>query len=40
VRNLGVTEPGDFFTDHVDLRPTIMLPVVQRMIISMTAERS
>jgi hypothetical protein len=25
VRNLGVTQPGDFFTDHVDLRPTIML---------------
>ena len=24
VRNLGVTEPHDFFTDHVDLRPTIM----------------
>jgi hypothetical protein len=25
VRNLGITEPADFFTDHVDLRPTIML---------------
>ncbi len=24
VRNLGVTQPSDFFTDHVDLRPTIM----------------
>jgi hypothetical protein len=24
VRNLGVTEPRDFFTDHVDLRPTMM----------------
>jgi len=24
VRNLGVTEPQDFFTDHVDLRPTMM----------------
>ena len=25
VRNLGVTSPHDFFTDHVDLRPTLML---------------
>lgn len=24
VRNLGVTQPTDFFSDHVDLRPTIM----------------
>ena len=24
VKNLGVTEPRDFFTDHVDLRPTMM----------------
>ncbi len=24
VKNLGVTEPGDFFTDHVDVRPTMM----------------
>jgi hypothetical protein len=24
VRNLGVTEPKDFFTDHVDVRPTIL----------------
>jgi hypothetical protein len=24
VRNLGVTEPNDFFTDHVDVRPTMM----------------
>jgi len=24
VKNLGVTEPHDFFTDHVDLRPTMM----------------
>lgn len=24
VKNLGITRPGDFFTDHVDLRPTIM----------------
>ncbi|MBV8906790.1 MAG: hypothetical protein JOZ22_24380 [Acidobacteriia bacterium] len=24
VRNLGVTEPRDFFTDHVDLRPTML----------------
>ncbi len=24
VRNLGVTRPQDFFTDHVDLRPTMM----------------
>jgi len=24
VKNLGVTEPSDFFTDHVDLRPTMM----------------
>ena len=24
VKNLGVTEPDDFFTDHVDVRPTIM----------------
>ena len=27
VKNLGVTEPHDFFTDHVDLRPTMMLLV-------------
>lgn len=25
VKNLGVTSPRDFFTDHVDLRPTIMM---------------
>jgi hypothetical protein len=25
VRNLGITAPHDFFTDHVDLRPTLML---------------
>lgn len=25
VKNLGVTETADFFTDHVDVRPTIML---------------
>src|ERR1700751_89249 len=25
VKNLGITQPSDFFTDHVDLRPTIML---------------
>jgi hypothetical protein len=25
VRNLGVTSPHEFFTDHVDLRPTLML---------------
>jgi hypothetical protein len=25
VKNLGVTSPSDFFTDHVDLRPTIMM---------------
>lgn len=25
VRNLGVTQPTDFFTDHVDMRPTLML---------------
>lgn len=25
VKNLGVTAPGDFFTDHVDLRPTMMM---------------
>ena len=25
VRNLGVTDPSDFFTDHVDVRPTLML---------------
>jgi len=25
VRNLGITSPHDFFTDHVDLRPTLML---------------
>ncbi len=25
VRNLGVTQPSDFFTDHVDVRPTLML---------------
>jgi hypothetical protein len=24
VRNLGVTQPTDFFSDHVDLRPTMM----------------
>jgi hypothetical protein len=24
VRNLGVTRPSDFFTDHVDLRPTML----------------
>jgi len=24
VKNLGVTDPQDFFTDHVDLRPTMM----------------
>jgi hypothetical protein len=24
VRNLGVTRPSDFFTDHVDLRPTLL----------------
>jgi hypothetical protein len=24
VSNLGITQPQDFFTDHVDLRPTIM----------------
>jgi hypothetical protein len=24
VKNLGVTEPHDFYTDHVDLRPTMM----------------
>ena len=24
VEKLGVTEPSDFFTDHVDLRPTMM----------------
>jgi hypothetical protein len=24
VRNLGVTKPTDFFSDHVDLRPTMM----------------
>ena len=24
VKNLGVTTPQDFFTDHVDLRPTMM----------------
>ncbi len=24
VQNLGVTQPSDFFTDHVDVRPTIM----------------
>ena len=24
VKNLGVTMPQDFFTDHVDLRPTMM----------------
>jgi hypothetical protein len=24
VKNLGVTQPSDFFTDHVDVRPTIM----------------
>jgi hypothetical protein len=25
VRNLGITRPGDFFTDHVDVRPTMLL---------------
>jgi len=25
VKKLGVTSPSDFFTDHVDLRPTMML---------------
>ncbi|MBV8358258.1 MAG: hypothetical protein JO189_10030, partial [Deltaproteobacteria bacterium] len=25
VKNLGVTQPSAFFTDHVDLRPTLML---------------
>ena len=24
VQNLGVTQPSDFFTDHVDVRPTLM----------------
>lgn len=24
VKNLGVTDPDDFFTDHVDVRPTMM----------------
>jgi hypothetical protein len=24
VRHIGVTQPTDFFTDHVDLRPTMM----------------
>jgi hypothetical protein len=24
VRNLGITQPTDFFTDHVDVRPTMM----------------
>jgi hypothetical protein len=24
VRHLGVTQPSDFFTDHVDLRPTML----------------
>ena len=24
VKNLGVTQPSDFFTDHVDLRPTML----------------
>ena len=24
VKNLGVTDTGDFFTDHVDVRPTLM----------------
>ena len=24
VKNLGLTEPSNFFTDHVDVRPTIM----------------
>jgi hypothetical protein len=24
VKNLGVTQPNDFFTDHVDVRPTLM----------------
>lgn len=24
VKNLGVTQPADFFTDHVDVRPTMM----------------
>jgi hypothetical protein len=25
VRNLGITQPSDFFTDNVDMRPTMML---------------
>jgi hypothetical protein len=25
VRNLGITQPSEFYTDHVDLRPTMML---------------
>jgi len=25
MRNLGTTQPSDFFTDHVDVRPTLML---------------
>jgi hypothetical protein len=25
VKKLGVTNPSDFFTDHVDLRPTMMM---------------
>jgi hypothetical protein len=25
VKNLGITQPNDFFTDHVDVRPTMML---------------
>jgi hypothetical protein len=24
VRDLGVTRPHDFFTDHVDVRPTLL----------------
>jgi hypothetical protein len=24
VKNLGITEPSDFFTDHVDVRPTMI----------------
>jgi hypothetical protein len=24
VSNLGITQPQDFFTDHVDVRPTLM----------------
>ena len=25
VRNLGITNPADFFSDHADLRPTILM---------------